>query len=218
MKKTFETTTHMRIGNNMNKIIVATFAVVLLGCRAGGNDPGLEYAPNMYHAVPYEPLAQIKDKDAGNWVSSLEDGKGEYYSSNPYNPYEMNMRMPPANSVPRTAGGYLPYRIPKDSLEYAARTLKSPLDSTAAITEEGKLLYVRFCQHCHGENGQGDGPVGVALAGVPAYNSALVKDKPEGHIFHVITLGKGRMGAHASIVSPEERWKIVRYVEQLQKK
>lgn len=201
----------------MNKFLAVAFAVALLGCRAGGNDPGKEYAPNMYHAVPYEPLAQIKDKDAGNWVSSLDDGKGEYYSSNPYNPYEMNMRVPPANSVARIEGGYLPYRIPKDSLEYAARVLKNPLDSSAAVVDQGKLLYQRFCQHCHGTSGMGDGPVGVTLAGVPAYNSPLVKDKPEGHIFHVITMGKGRMGSHASQIGQEDRWKIVRYVQQLQK-
>lgn len=201
----------------MNKVLAVIVAVSLYGCRAGDNNPGTEYAPNMYHAIPYEPLAQIKDKDAGNWVSSLNDGKGEYYSSNPYNPYEMNMRVPPANSVERRENGYLPYRIPKDSLEYAARVLKNPFDSTAAIIAEGKLLYTRFCTHCHGQTGMGDGPVGVTLAGIPTYNSPLVKDKPEGHIFHVITKGKGRMGAHDTQISQEERWKIVRYVQQLQK-
>jgi len=208
----------MQFARKINPLFLLSLPILFFGCRAGGNNPGTEYAPNMYHSVTYEPLKQIKDKSAGMWVSSLDDGKGEYYSSNPYNPDEMTMRVPPANTVPRNADGYFPYHIPKDSLDYAGRTLKNPLDSTAAVLDQGKVLFSRFCQPCHGESGLGDGPVGVVLAGVPAYNSPLVKDKPEGHIFHVITMGKGRMGSYASQLNMNERWEIVRYVQTLQKK
>ncbi len=200
-----------------NRLILIIVGAVLVSCSAGKDDPGKEYAPNMYHSVAYEPLKQIKDKDAGNWVSSLDDGLGEYYSSNPNNPNEMNMRVPPANTVRRSKNGDLPYRIPKDSLAYAAANVKSPIGNTQEIVDAGKLLYTRFCTHCHGDTGQGDGAVGQAFGGVPVYNSAALKDVSEGHIYHVITVGKGRMGAHASQLSPEERWKIVRYVQTLQK-
>lgn len=189
---------------------------LLVSCGAGPDDQGTEFAPNMYHAIPYEPLKQIKDQDAGNWVSSLDNGVGEYYSSNPNNPHEMNMRTPPANTVRRTKEGFLPYRIPADSIELAARTLKNPLDSTQAIIDEGEELYNLFCDHCHGQTGQGDGLVGEVYGGVPPYNSALVKNITEGQIFHVITHGKNRMGAHGSQLDIAERWKIVRYVQQLQ--
>jgi len=37
------------------------------------------------------------------------------------------------------------------------------------------------------------------------------------NIFHVITHGKGRMWAHGSQVTPEERWKIAHYIHKLQK-
>jgi mono/diheme cytochrome c family protein len=40
----------------------------------------------------------------------------------------------------------------------------------------------------------------------------------EGHIFQVITNGAGLMQPHGSQVSPEDRWKIARYVKTLQKK
>jgi hypothetical protein len=39
----------------------------------------------------------------------------------------------------------------------------------------------------------------------------------DGHIYYVITNGKGRMAQHASQVEPLERWKIVNYVRELQK-
>jgi hypothetical protein len=33
---------------------------ILAGCKAGGENQGLEYAPQMYHSVAYEPLTQIR--------------------------------------------------------------------------------------------------------------------------------------------------------------
>ncbi len=204
----------MRIVNNLVAISLMWVMVSCMG--AGTDDTGTEYAPNMYHAVPYEPLKQIKDKSAGDWVSSIEDGVGEYYSSNPNNPYEMNMREPVPNTVRRSDQGYLPYRIPKDSIELAARVLRNPLDSTEAIISQGKALYTRMCRHCHGDQGMGDGPVGKVFLGVTPYTSRSVKDKPAGHIFHVITHGKGRMASHASQLGEDDRWKIVRYVQVLQ--
>lgn len=195
--------------------IVVAGAVVLSSCAADGDYPGLEYAPQMYHSTPYEPLSQIQEEDAGSWLdSNPEDEHGEFYNSNPYNEYNMTMRKPPENTVRRS--GYLPYRIPKDSLEMAATLMENPLDSTKEVLAEGKVLYTRYCIHCHGSKGMGDGKVGQVYKGVTAYNSRAVKDKPGGHIFHVITHGKGRMGAHGSQVSVEDRWKIVRYVQTLQ--
>jgi len=189
---------------------------MLVSCRAKNDYPGTEYAPNMYHSIAYEPLKQIKDPTAGNWVNSDDDPYGEYYSSNPNNPFEMNMLEPVANTVKRTDDGFLPYRIHKDSIDFAAKHVKNPLESSEGILAEGKELFNIYCISCHGETGQGDGLVGVVMKGIPAYNVGRVKELPEGHIFHVITHGKGRMGSHGSQVSIGNRWKIVRYVQTLQ--
>ena len=89
---------------------------------------------------------------------------------------------------------YLPYRIPKDSIELAAK-VKNPIESSDEVLKEAKVLYERYCIHCHGEKGMGDGLVGQVYKGVTAYNSRAVKDRSEGHIFHVITHGKGECGA-----------------------
>lgn len=200
--------------------ICAFVGLGALSCAAKKERPGTEYAPQMYHSVPYEPLSQIKDKEAGRWLTSREEGAAEFYNSNPFNPHEMTMRAPVAGTVRRIdkrASHGLPYRLPKDSLARAARTLRNPLDSTEAVLAEGKVLYTRFCGHCHGDTGAGDGPVGKVYKGVTAYNSRAVQNVSEGHIFHVITHGKGRMKAHGSQISPTDRWKIVRYVQTLQK-
>ena len=199
----------------VNIFLVFTLSLMLLSCSADKDNPGVEYAPNMYHSTPYEPLSQVTDKEIGSWLdSNPDDNHGEFYNSNPYNPYGMTMRDPVPNTVKRSS--YLPYRIPKDSLELAA-LIKNPLDSTEEVLKEAKVLYTRYCIHCHGEKGMGDGLVGIAYKGVIAFNSRAVKNKSEGNIFHVITHGKGRMWAHGSQVSIENRWKIVKYVQTLQK-
>ena len=204
----------MKLERYINGLVMVAVGYIAVSCSARGDRTGVEYAPQMYHSVPYEGLAQVTDTEAGRWLTSQAEGAAEFYTSNPNNPNAMNMREPVANTVPR--GKYLPYRIPKDSIELAGRTLKNPLDSTAEVVASGKVLFDRYCEHCHGASGAGDGLVGQVFKGVTPYTSRAVKDKPEGHIFHVITHGKGRMGAHGSQVSVEDRWKIAKYVQTLQ--
>jgi mono/diheme cytochrome c family protein len=211
-------------------------AVLLTSCGAGVDDQGTEYAPNMYHSVAYEPYSQITDKDAGRWLTSIEypkgegeeEGHAEFYNSNRFNPYRMNMRDPAPNTVKRNALGWLPYRLPNDSTGLRlANRLKNPLDSSAAVLAEGKALYEMYCDHCHGAKGEGNGKVaeGVKIDGVqkgnyngvPNYKSDALKPITEGHIFHVITYGKNLMWPHGSQISPEDRWKIAKYVKALQK-
>ena len=203
--------------NKLNIVIVAMAGIFLASCGAKGDRPGYEYAPQMYHSVPYEGLTQVTDEGAGQLISNREDGKGEFFNSNPHNPNRMNMRQPPENTIARNRHGLLPINIPKDSFALAERVLINPLPESDELLAEGKSLYERFCIHCHGATGAGDGLVGEVYLGVTPYNSAAVKDKKEGHIYHVITHGKGRMLSHASQLEPMERWKIVRYVQTLQK-
>ena len=215
----------------LKSLLIGFSGVALLtSCGAGGDDQGTEYAANMYHSVAYEPYTQITDKDAGRWLTSIEyaDDHAEFYNSNNYNPHRMNMREPAPFTVKRNAQGWLPYRLPntEEGLRMAS-SLKNPLDSSVAVLAQGKALYEMYCDHCHGAKGAGDGKVasGVtvdgkeksAYAGVPNYKSDALKNISEGHIFHVITYGKNLMWPHGSQVSPEDRWKIAKYVKTLQK-
>jgi mono/diheme cytochrome c family protein len=184
----------------------------LISCGDDHNDTGTEFAPNMYNSVGYEPLTQLQG------------------DTNKINPYGMNMRIQVAGTVSRKkytgadslkkaflAQELLAKTVPNDSLSYSAALLKNPLAATPENIEAGKLQYERFCQHCHGEGGKGDGLVAKAYKGVPVYSSDALKDVNDGHIYHVITHGKGRMWPHGSQISSENRWKIVLYVHELQK-
>ena len=125
-------------------------------------------------------------------------------------------RLPVAGTIAR---GYMPYIYGNDTSGYAnsGRHLRNPLANNEANLKEGEELYGKFCVHCHGATGQGDGLVAGKLPGAPpSYTSAALKNLPEGKIFHVITYGKGLMGPHASLLTQEERWKVVLFVQKLQ--
>jgi len=216
----------------MRYLIYVSLTVSLLGCKADGNYPGVEYSPQMYHSVGYEPLSQITPDGIASGI--LESN---YYVTNslPYNDYQgktpINMKEPVAGTVKRqynptvntgkvtyTIGDKLLfYNLHKDSIEMASATLKNPLPQTDEVVERGKELYTQYCYPCHGEKGDGNGKVGKVYKGVPNYATGRYATMTEGHIFHVITHGKGRMWSHKGQISPEDRWKIVRYVQQLQK-
>ncbi len=212
--------------NILYSLTVLGMAFWAVGCTgAGGEDSGTEFAPQMYHSVAYEPFSQITD------------ASDNAYNSTPYNDYKgkvfINMRRPVEGTVARqnyisvTKNPFLKadqpllnYDLHKDSIDLAARILKNPipLDSaTGKVLEDGKALYVSYCSPCHGEAGKGDGKVGAVYKGVPNYSTGRYKTLTEGHIFHTITHGKGRMWSHKSQVNPEQRWKIVHYVQTLQK-
>ena len=198
------------------KVVIPMFALVVLSaCTAGGDNPGLEYAPQMYHSVPYEPLTQIKDEGAGQWLSNREDEKGEFFNSNINNPYAQNVRKPVEGTVRRTSNDMLPYRLEKDDVMTAAE-IENPFPASEEIIAEGQRLYAQFCQHCHGTGGKADGKVAEVYGGVPSYTAPAQKNLSQGHVFHVITHGIRRMGAHGSQISEDKRWKIARYVQTLQ--
>jgi mono/diheme cytochrome c family protein len=181
--------------------------------------PRAEFAPNMYYSEAYEPYRQVDDESAGTTFDADEDDNiGEYYNSNPYNRSSANnytatnLREPAPNTIKR---GFVPYAIGKDSVGIAARTLRNPLPETEEVLKDGEVLYKRYCAHCHGETGAGDGPVNNALKGVANLTSETNKALPEGHIYHVITHGIRRMWPHGSQVNQTERWKIVHYVKNV---
>lgn len=187
---------------------------------------GLEYAPQMYHSEPYEALSQIVDKEAGleYWPFKAVGGgrsdydsvsaHGEWYNSNYYNPYGMNMKQPVVGSIARGQSASH-YQIHPDSANLWA-TVRSPFEDKSLVLEDGKVLYQRFCQHCHGEEGNGQGLVGVKYGGVPNYHTKSKRLLTAGNIYNTITFGKGTMRPHASLLDPEERWKIAEYIKQWQ--
>ena len=182
----------LKLGLQASAILFAS--VLTTGCNRA-DDPGIEYAPQMYESIPYDPLRQ--------------------FDVNTINPMGINERTPVVGTVPVGKLNYYSH-IPKDSVGIAERVLRNPYAYTKDNLQEGQVLYVRNCQHCHGEQGDGQGPVGVKFKGVPNYSAGAYKTMNDGHIYHVIQWGRNRMMPHGSQVNPTERWKIAMYVRMLQ--
>jgi mono/diheme cytochrome c family protein len=179
--------------------IIGLVLVIICGFMLNGkkdeNSPGVEYMPDMYRSPSVE-------------VYGVSKFNGDDIYSTQFLPVKGTI-----------ARGYIPYAYPNtpDGYEQAGLYLKNPLVASDKLLAQGEALFTKNCVHCHGATGAGDGKVGQKLPGAPpAYNSGNIKNLPEGKIFHSITYGKGLMGNHASILTQEERWKLVLYVQKLQ--
>lgn len=171
------------------------FSVTFFSCGGDPLEPGHEYMPDMYRSKSYET-----------------------YSDNDVFANKMEAQLPVAGTVPRDYDLY-PYQNTPDGYEKAGSDLKNPFQYSETVVTEGKVLYDKFCVHCHGDAGKGDGKVATNPkypGPPPAYDSPQLINLSDGKMFHSITYGKGNMGSHSSQLTKEERWKLVHYINKLQ--
>lgn len=184
---------------------------------------GVEYAPQMYHSEPYDPMSQITDTTAGvqYWpFNYLGEDKhhGEWYNTNHYNPHNMNLRQPAENTIKYSKKGHsIPYTVPAEEFDMADQLPDPEFKEKDAI--QGEILYGRYCSHCHGKELDGKGPISKkGFAGIANLKSRTMQGRTASYIFHVITMGKNNMRPHAAQVSVEDRWKIAAYIKNLHSK
>ncbi|MFK8136964.1 MAG: cytochrome c [Bdellovibrionales bacterium] len=170
------------------KIFLLGLLVSLVGCQ-DKTKPNVELVQNMMVSPAIK--AQDHDPDAIN-------GK--------------TMRLPPEGTVARNYPRYRPAN------QAEAAKLKNPLAGRVEFLERGKDRYVIYCGVCHGNTGLGDGTVAPKMMlKPPSLVSEKMKAWKDGEIYHLITKGRGLMGAYGSQILPEDRWKIVNYIRELQK-
>lgn len=189
--------------NNIIKygLTFGVIAIAMISCTSKGNRTGFEYGPQMYVSDAYEPFSQAQE-----------------YENNPNG---MSMRLPVKGTIARGQIGYF-YPHANTGEGYEASASYEPWVTKAKEdVKEGERLYNIYCWHCHGKKGKNDGPIfkekkmpGPSWKG---YQDDYIKNLPDGKIYHVVTYGKGLMGPHAFLISPEERWKVIHYVKYLSK-
>ncbi len=189
--------------------------VILAACGGEKDSPGIEYMPDMYRGPAVEAY--------------VDYGQDPYYFDDSLVHAERNTqsaRKAPVGTIafnadPAKASYNFPYpyaNTPED-YERAGLEVHSPLEMTQANVDKGKVIYTKFCLHCHGETGQGDGKVVTEgnYPVPPAYNGTQLGTLPEGKMFHSLKYGKNvAMGSHAGQLSQEERWTVIQYVKFLQ--
>jgi cytochrome c553 len=136
-------------------------------------------------------------------------------TSNPVLPDGMTSQPPVPGTIPR---GFMPfhYRPGPEEIARAGRELKNPLQPIEANLARGAQVYVNQCAVCHGATGAGDGPIIPKYPNPPSYKTEQSRTLADGAMFHIITLGRGNMPPHASLVSAEDRWRVILYIRRLQ--
>ena len=102
--------------------------------------------------------------------------------------------------------------------EYSS-SLKNPFAGNQKATKEGGEIFSQMCVLCHGVKGQGNGEAGVNMQPRPANLVALnVKSQSDGAIFWKITHGNAPMATYFELLTDDQRWKLVNYIRELEKK
>jgi mono/diheme cytochrome c family protein len=186
----------MKLRNIILATLVGSSLAFMTSCTAGGDNPGIEYAPNMYHSFAYEPFSQEENKP------------------NTINPNGLNMRLPARHTIAQGQIDYAKYDLPKTQEAYeGASVFPNPTTPTIYNLAEGKRLYNINCTPCHGEDGQGNGTI-VAdgkFPKVPSYADRLPTIN-DGKAFYSIKYGKNLMGGYGSVLSPNQIWQVIHFI------
>jgi len=186
----------------MNRSITRPFIVLLLifaavSCDRDRKNPGWDYFPDMAYSNAYETYSP-------NEIFS--DGKTN--------------QSPVEGTISRDALPFA-YGTSIEERARAGRELINPVEETGENLVRGKKVYQAFCLSCHGDLGDGQGHLvtsGVYKYPVRTLVSDEMKGRPDGELFHTITLGFGVMGAHGFMIHSEDRWKTILYIrKELQK-
>ncbi len=126
-------------------------------------------------------------------------------------PFAESPRVTPADTIP-VHGGEAPM-----TLEQATAQMHNPLQPTPENLAKGKDQFNTYCAPCHGDSGQGNGPVAHLMTKRPDNLIAgTSKYVPDGYIYGAIRDGILTMPSYAQEVPPEQRWQVVMYLRSMQ--
>jgi mono/diheme cytochrome c family protein len=185
--------------NRPARFILASAALAaLVSCSDEKSNRGIELMPDMYHSPAYRQQAAMvvpKERSA--------DGKEHHVPA---------LLPPVAGTVARD---FTPYQIAAADLE-SARQLVNPLAPTTDVLVQGQHGFNIYCATCHGRDGNSaNGYVAKHFAGVPSINGPNVASFSDGELYHIVTMGRGRMPAYAAQLLPQQRWAVVHYLRAL---
>jgi mono/diheme cytochrome c family protein len=106
--------------------------------------------------------------------------------------------------------------------DYASQT--NPFEGNADAATQGKEIYATNCATCHGDNADGTGAAGAALDPKPANLQMTVKETNPTYQHWVVSEGgqtaglSSSMVAYKGILSDEDIWKVVSYLNSTYKK
>jgi mono/diheme cytochrome c family protein len=178
-------------------LLLAASAPLVQGCMRGcsSSSPPVLVNTSMFNQPKYKAQAES---------AFFYDGK--------------TMRQPVANTIAR---GHLREDVAlATGLGADGKPIAtSPVASDEALLARGAERYGIYCQPCHDERGEGKGVLSQR-AKVPTANllEQRIRALSDGEMFDTITNGKGLMAGYRYPIVAHDRWAIVAYVRDMQKK
>ncbi len=128
------------------------------------------------------------------------------------------MQVPPAGTVSRerTLDPVLSAGRARNG-EYVREV---PLPLGSQLVTIGRTRYQIFCAVCHGTGGYGGSIVAANLVErrPPSLRRPELRLLPAGYFYEIIRNGVGRMPSYAAELSVPERWAVVAYLQQIQRR
>ena len=161
-------------------ILVSCFLILASGCKKTENHPGFAYMDHMVHSPAYK-----------------------YYGENPNFKDGKTAQYPVIGTLARGEELPFPYLKTIDDQKRAGKELINPISYSPEDIKIGKEKFITYCSMCHGVDGKGDGIIAKNKKfdkPVTLLVSDYVQKKPDGELFHTITLGSvsGFMGSHSA--------------------
>lgn len=94
---------------------------------------------------------------------------------------------------------------------------ENPVTADEVSIARGRELFMINCQMCHGEGGQGNGPIAANIVNKPANLTLdVTQSKSDGSLFLTISNGVlGRMPPMNENLTVRDRWDLVNFIRTL---
>jgi len=91
---------------------------------------------------------------------------------------------------------------------------KNPVKFNEVSVDRGKKIFTTQCALCHGDKGDGKGPVAEDMKlNLPDFTKPdTLKNRTDGEIFAIIGAGQDPMPPQAGRMTDERRWNLVNYL------
>ena len=199
-------------------------ALALVSCnRAGKDEPGSIYMPDMTYSNAYETYSTSDIvTPEGNNMSARKPVEGTI----PYNyiPQDPKVKTNQTLLMSYVIKNHFSHDIDKQDAERvrAAAEIADPLENSEENLAEGKRIFEINCTPCHGQQGEGNGQL-IELPGGgdgpytsrPQPYKTLLPPLKDGAIFYSVSYGKNMMGGYGFQLSVKERWEVIHYIKKL---
>ncbi len=169
-----------------------------------------------------------------HWIQDMDNqGRFRAQHANPMFADGRAMRQPVAGTVARgelRADTHYNHGVVAQAW---ATTFPRQTRVTPDLLARGQERFVIYCTPCHGASGYGDGLVNqraLAVMGDPTRSKGTswvepksihdsdILAQPVGQLFNTITNGVRTMGSYESRINVHDRWAIIAYIRELQKR